>query len=414
MKGQLRGPYTRKQLSLMWERGLITSDSFCRLEHSKTWSNAVQWFEQSKQSQGENRCSARDKSTGYFHQVFSRDLVEWTFPIGIFLLAGILVILCWKTSVRDRLLPVALPTPSPGPLQTKNEALPSSVHRNQTHAPPRIIWVTPETHKVVRESKNTNNYETKPPPVFEHPEPTPRLQQQPASLDSESYGYMGVVPANTPSDLKSEISSTVKAIKLSRNWASLFSTSSGGGSLTINDLKALLGGWGTPSDTQEVNGLPEFYHSVTYLMPLREAERVLALTNPVRTKIKVACPGLPDGLYYYSYDGNFEEHCNRLYLITDCADQVVSAQIVNEHPKGEKLGHDDYNYHTYNFINTRTKSKKNLKIYSRVIRNNEVVTVDMTLYDPDLNRVLENSRWYVPPHILRLILFCVNKRTASF
>jgi hypothetical protein len=50
-------------------------------------------------------------------------------------------------------------------------------------------------------------------------------------------------------------------------------------------------------------------------------------------------PGFPaQTLHYKSYDGNFGGSFNRLFLVLDAADKVVSVQFVNESPGGINRG----------------------------------------------------------------------------
>src|SRR5438445_11591489 len=89
------------------------------------------------------------------------------------------------------------------------------------------------------------------------------------------------------------------------------------------------------------------YNGVRYLMDCDQAASVLGVRANIPSRVKLATPGFPrDTMYYVGYDGNFEGHFNRLYLVTDVANKVVSIQLVAEHPKGRSTGAPAGNWNT--------------------------------------------------------------------
>jgi hypothetical protein len=154
-------------------------------------------------------------------------------------------------------------------------------------------------------------------------------------------------------------------------------------------------------------------------MPVEEAFDALRLKMRLPSKVLVACPGLPrDSFYYYAIDGHFEGEFNRLYLVVDRADQVVAVELVDEAPHQRALlraGVDD-GWHTYDFINTRTKAITTLKITQKLEQHtSDLIRVDSTLIDIEkqgystVNVVKQMTRWYVPQPIVELVLTCVQK-----
>ncbi len=59
----------------------------------------------------------------------------------------------------------------------------------------------------------------------------------------------------------------------------------------------------------------------------------LGLQSAIKSKNAVVCPGFPsDSFSSSTFDGRFDGEYNRLYLVTDCADQVASIRLVCENP----------------------------------------------------------------------------------
>ena len=233
-----------------------------------------------------------------------------------------------------------------------------------------------------------SNAETAAPPSVEKPEDRP----------------VALSPAPVPS---------IKAIALPRNWSSTFQASSGGGSKTMADLSRLLSPFGEPDSTLECASPQTVYAGIPYLTPVDTAIKQLKLTS-LKSKSKISCAGLPDGLFYYAFDGKFEGHYNKLYLVTDQKDQVVSVELVEESPKGgQSSGNHDRKNHTYDFVNTRCKLLVTMVIAYEVDAAKETESnahvVNLTLYDPTMGKTLKAARWYVPQPLVNLILYCVSQ-----
>src|SRR2546430_15652530 len=93
-------------------------------------------------------------------------------------------------------------------------------------------------------------------------------------------------------------------------------------------------------------------------MDCNEAARVLGVRGSIPSRVSLATPGFPrNTMFYVAYDGNFEGHFNRLYLVTDAANKIVSVQLVDEHPKGGCTGASAGKWSTYNFINTKIRAR---------------------------------------------------------
>jgi hypothetical protein len=156
------------------------------------------------------------------------------------------------------------------------------------------------------------------------------------------------------------------------------------------------------------------------------------------SKSKVACPGIPfDSFWVHVFAGVFVGGFDRLCLITDAADQVVSVQLVEDTSRQRTTEINDLSgYHTYNFVSYRVKGSGNLVIKHEVSGAAPgVVLVESALIDPNddenlppikpaaprtsgknssrprrTGKVLERSRWFVPTAVVNLILRCAENR----
>jgi len=115
-----------------------------------------------------------------------------------------------------------------------------------------------------------------------------------------------------------------------------------------------------------------------------------------------------DGLSYSSFGGVFEEGYTRMDVVTDLAEQVVSIQLVGEGARVPAHFWTEAGWHTYNFVNSRTKSRPSLRVYHRVTPHEHAVQVDSHVWDGKAGKNLEVSRWYVPKPLINLILHVVN------
>ena len=184
-------------------------------------------------------------------------------------------------------------------------------------------------------------------------------------------------------------SSSYRCISLAAFW----DTKMQGGSETMRDLNRLFAPHAQPSADLNVSG-------------------------KISTKSLIACPGFPrDSISYHSYDGRFEGHYNRMYIVVDAADQLLSVELVDESPRQEPSMPWDNSWYCYNFVNYRVKSAARLQIAHTVEEvRHDVFRVDSAVRDPGLKgqrnwhqRTVEISRWYVPRPFVQLILYCVSK-----
>ena len=226
-----------------------------------------------------------------------------------------------------------------------------------------------------------------------------------------------------------------KGLQLDRSW----DTPMQGGTATMNDLGRLLGAVARPNIDLAPSSDTPLYQEITYMMPARQAIESLKLNVRLPSKVLVACAGLPrDSFYYYAFDGHFDGQYNRLYLVVDRADQVVAVELVDESPKkAVSHGKADPSWHTYDFVNARSKALNTLRVEHRIAlwtttsfeeshrsdaiapeitANNaawKVARVDSSLVETDRSgyptNAKQQTRWYLPRQIAELILTCVQK-----
>ena len=224
-----------------------------------------------------------------------------------------------------------------------------------------------------------------------------------------------------------------RKIVLAPEWTSAAET----GQMTLKDLATLFGTLGRAND--DLSGDPSIlvYAGIPFLTPVAEARKRLRLERTESSKINITCPGLPLGsLSAHVFSGVFDGGFNRLFLVTDRADQLVSVLVVDDNPRGRTSDTVDLaGYHTYNFISYRVKGSDDLVItHQGAPAEAGLVVVESRLIDPNdaknpatrksvastsksttsraprSGKVLEHSRWYVPVPFVNLILHCVGNR----
>ncbi len=229
----------------------------------------------------------------------------------------------------------------------------------------------------------------------------------------------------------------LKKISLASTWNS----PGQGGELTRKDLASLFGDQGTSSDSTEGDPSVLLFGDVPFLSPLSLAKKRLHLEGVSDSVSKVTTPGLPASSFSaHGFTGIFAGGFNRLNIVTDLADQVVSMQLVDDNPRQRSSDITDTNgYHTYNFVNGRSKGTNELVVKHQVVKDGAlrgVVVVDSVLLDPNelepgakpakpkssssssgsssrtpkTAKVNERARWYVPGPLVNLILRCVGNR----
>lgn len=193
-----------------------------------------------------------------------------------------------------------------------------------------------------------------------------------------------------------------------------------GGDITMRELQSLL----SPHCSAEIDisgeGI-EIYHGVRYLMDVAEAAKILNLRG-VPSRAQLATPGFPrSSMYYVAYDGTFEGHFNRLYFVTDAANNVTSVQLVDEHPKSppEHFSRDSENsWYTYNFVNTRLRASESARVIPQSKRDRDLIRIETRMYQGFRKQSghfishpyqeMENTKLLIPIPFARIILHCID------
>ena len=260
----------------------------------------------------------------------------------------------------------------------------------------------------------------------ETPAPAPSPASAPMPAASSPPPPAPPVPPSPPK------AAETRKIVLGANWNSR----SQGGEMTRKDLALLLGGAGAASESVEGDPTVLLFGDVPFLAPLAAARKSLQLEGITPSVTKVTTPGLPLGSFSaHAFSGIFSGGYNRLYLITDNANQVVSILLVDETTRQRTSDvADSMGYHTYNFIGGRVKGTGELVVKHQLTTGapRGVVVVESMLIDPNdsevpaksttttkttktarpprTGKVMERSRWFVPVPVVNLILRCVGNR----
>jgi hypothetical protein len=192
-----------------------------------------------------------------------------------------------------------------------------------------------------------------------------------------------------------------------------------GGDISMRELQSLL----SPHCSEGVDLVgagTKIYNGVTYLMDSAQAATILSLAHRVSSRVPMATPGFPkNSIYYMGYDGAFEGHFNRLYLVTDTANKVVAIQLVDEDPKGRwksAAALAAATWSTYNFINARMRASDAVRVQATSKRQGNVILIETQMYqrvrtrdgrkNVDRYEEQENAKLFIPTPFARIILHC--------
>jgi len=170
----------------------------------------------------------------------------------------------------------------------------------------------------------------------------------------------------------------------------------------MRELQSLLSPHCTPEVDLRGYGI-NIYNGVRYLMDFDQAASILGVRGSIPSSERLATPGFPrNACNYIAYDGNFEGHFNRLYLVTDAANKVVCVQLVDEHP--HTAGPQGGNWNTYNFINTRLRASPAVHVADESRREGDVIRIETRMWQR--NQEMEKTKLSIPIPFARIILHC--------
>lgn len=203
------------------------------------------------------------------------------------------------------------------------------------------------------------------------------------------------------------------ALTLSPSWN--LGLSAKNGSLVARDLKEILTGHGEPAADLQAYPELKIYKEVTYLMPVKEATKQLGLTSN-RSKVAVGCPGWPASSFsFFSFDGVFEGHYNRLLMVVDRADRVVAVQLVDEAPKYNRRYRVDPKWHTYDFVQTQSRGDSTCRIavYAIQLKDSKIFQIVSQFYGKSTSNhsasmiLQEDVALFLPRPMVSLLLYCL-------
>ncbi len=188
------------------------------------------------------------------------------------------------------------------------------------------------------------------------------------------------------------------------------------GDLTVDELNQELSQFGRAAlNTGPAPDL-DIYSGVKYLMPLKQAIKVLRITSQVSAKHMVICPGLPyRTLVAYSFNYLEETGFNEIHIVADKADQVVAIQLYAARGKDvpERNLQRNRKFRVYDFINSRSKALTTAEVAHRTesTRGGNVIQLDSDFRDPTGN-VYRLTRLFLPKPLVELTLFRIEKIKA--
>ena len=223
-------------------------------------------------------------------------------------------------------------------------------------------------------------------------------------------------------------------IRLAPGWDGRVTEAAGGHGNELEDLTTLLTPYGTAEKDTDAHPEMLIYPGIKYLAPLAEAEKVFfgdsRPSKSVATKLAIA--GFPEGLSFASYDIHLGIY-NRLFLVFDLAQQVVSVELVGEDvlfvPPSPPFVLIESEWRVYDYINDRIKGQSRIVIDGRVndLRANGFIIFHTTgtrqqrwsrqipapgiTAKPPTSEIhpKQATTWYVPKPLINLILYCVGK-----
>lgn len=270
------------------------------------------------------------------------------------------------------------------------------------------------------------------------------------SLDRRPGGPSTPSPFVRPASPTPRSAATVPApdsgdtgITLNKDWTGHQTESSGGQTRKLEDLRALISGYGeAEADLAEhpevtVYEGPVFGGGqgqtcrITYLMPLNRAEQLLLGSTGISTISRAVAPGLPDGLFLHTYDARAGIY-NHVCIVTDNhkpQQQVVclllKAEGVNWIP-GLPWVQLNRDWDTFDYVNTQNRGRPGIIIDTRVLDQRQqggYIVVNTTgapnrhppplLAKPAKWSPKEDSTWYVPVPLVKLMLYCLSHTMGS-
>ena len=164
---------------------------------------------------------------------------------------------------------------------------------------------------------------------------------------------------------------TSSRLVLASNWQLRLSR----GNLALKDAARLFSKCGKPQIDLEGKTIT-IWGDITYLMPVQQAKKLLGLGISTRSALTCAAFA-PNSFFCHVFPGSYEDGFNRLYLITDYADQVVGLQWQDNTSQENMWFPYSANYSQewslYNFVEDRRKGNPNWQVGFYVCQGSQTI-----------------------------------------
>lgn len=199
-----------------------------------------------------------------------------------------------------------------------------------------------------------------------------------------------------------------------------------------NELSALLGPYGTPRINLDTWPGLVLYDKVRYLMPWPEARKLLGLEGKVPATGVINTPGWPgaNSLKYYTYTGKFDKDYNKMTIVTDAADHVVTLMLSND-ASGLNMKYRQLlpEHKFYDYVMGQNKKFEVDGIWHKIFARNLMgefaeetenvlnpntpcIRLDTLYFDTNL-KIQFIGRWYVVKPFLDTLLYSCNYDTGT-
>ena len=186
------------------------------------------------------------------------------------------------------------------------------------------------------------------------------------------------------------------------------------GMLPVDDIINLLSDEVSPSSDGMVLGRPAIYGTCAMFDSVPEVLEKLQIPNDVVAKLEVVLPGWPEKSFYYRpYDipKAKNDDFNRLVLVTDFTDRLVSVLFVDEAPQlimeTPKLLK---NWHTFDFVESKRRLMTTYIIDHKIRSNlDDVLQIDSVAFIASKVtvgeiRLVDRAKWFLPKPLAALLL----------
>jgi hypothetical protein len=186
------------------------------------------------------------------------------------------------------------------------------------------------------------------------------------------------------------------------------------GMLPVKDLVALLSGHATADPTGSVPLRFSIFRGLPILSDVDQAIEILNLPNKLAGRHEVNVPGWPEKSFFYrSYDidQNENDGFNKLSLVTDFKDRVVSVILLDESPKGQILTPSGLkNWHTFDFVHNKRRLMTTYLIEHEIqTEPPDVMRIESSAFiasrtEAGQSRLVDRAIWYLPEPLAAIIL----------